>query len=317
MAKLSDLGERRLVNLLLGMYDRGENMGDDAAILPVGRRYLLLTTDVINESTHIPEGAQPQQVGWYVVAVNFSDIAAMGGEPMGFLAALTLPREMEVSYLEDLARGMDACVREFGTEVLGGDTKEGSELSICGIALGWTRGRRVLRRRGCRPGDLLAVTGVLGGAGWAQAKLDKKTGDEDALTILMGPRPRVEEGLILASSPAVTSCMDISDGLASSVGQLSDTNGLSFLVEYEKLPITPRLEGSTEEERREAVLFKGGDFELLFTVKPEGWSSLQSALERGGLGATVIGLVRRKGENILRAQGRQGVLEARGYEHFM
>ncbi|MFQ5839079.1 MAG: thiamine-phosphate kinase, partial [Thermoplasmata archaeon] len=316
--KLSDLGERKLVDLLLKIHARGGDvgLGDDAALLPMGRYYLLLTTDVINERTHIPKGARAEQVGWYVVAVNFSDIAAMGGEPVGFMAALTLPRRMEVSYLEDMARGMDACVREFGAQVLGGDTKEGSELSICGVAVGRTKGRRVLRRRGCRPGELVAATGFLGEAGWALTNLGKRGRSDEALELLLRPRPRVREGLILAASSSVTSCMDISDGLASSLDQLSGVNDVSFQVEYEKLPTTPLLKGMSEEEQREAVLFQGGDFELLFTLRPKGWSSLQSALRREGCQATVIGTVREKGPNTLLIHGREEVLEVRGYEHF-
>ncbi len=317
VARLSDLGERKLVEILLGMYggDEEVGLGDDAAILPMGKRNLLLTTDVVNEGTHVPSGARPDQVGWYVVAVNFSDIAAMGGEPVGFMSALTLPRNMEVSYLEDLARGMDACVAEFDARVLGGDTKEGPDLSICGIALGMTRGSRVLRRTGCGPGDLVAVTGTLGEAGWAQANLNGERRQE-AIRILMEPRPRVEEGLVLAENEAVTCCMDISDGLASSLHQLSAANGCAFRVDYDKIPLTPLLEGMGEKERAEAVLYQGGDFELLFTVQPKGWNSLQANLHREQLEATVIGSVEKQGKNVLLRRGEEEDLENRGYEHF-
>jgi thiamine-monophosphate kinase len=316
VAKLSDLGERRLVELLQNVLERDGNLGDDAAVLPMGRRFLLVTTDVINERTHIPTGARPEQVGWYATAVNFSDIAAMGGEPIGFLAALTLPRKLDSSYVEDLARGMDACVREYGAAVIGGDTKEGPEISICGVAIGRTRGRRVLRRRGCRPGDLLGITGQLGKAGWALANLRKKGKAEEAIEVLMRPRPRVREGLILASSAAVTSCMDISDGLASSLGQLAEVNGVSFEVEYEAIPSTPLLKEMTAEERRESLLFQGGDFELLFTVRPRGWPSLQASLEGEDAHATIIGKVGERGPNRLVIHGQRENLEPRGYEHF-
>ncbi len=318
MSKLSDLGERKLIDLLLGIYGKDvySGLGDDAAVLPVGGRYLLLTTDVVNEGTHIPRGARAEQVGWYAVAVNFSDIAAMGGEPVGFMSALTMPRGMEGSYVEGLARGIAACVREFDARVLGGDTKEGPELSVSGVAIGWTKGKRVLRRTGCRPGDHVAVTGVLGRAGWAQENLDVEEHRRKAIEALMTPRPRVEEGLVLAANPSVTACMDISDGLASSLDQLRQMNGLSFQITYEDLPTSSLLDAASEDERKEAVLFQGGDFELLFTVRPEGWESLHSEMEKRGHDVTRVGIVLEGEKNLLSVRDDVEALEARGWEHF-
>ncbi len=318
MATLSELGERKLVRMLLDFFAQEEviGLGDDAAALPMDGHYLLLTTDVVNQQTHIPEGASAEQVGWYVVAVNFSDIAAMGGEPIGFLAALSLPRTLEVDYLQGLARGMKACAEEHDALVLGGDTKEGSEISICGTALGRTRGERVLRRTGCRPGDMVAVTGDLGQAGWALRTLTSDGPSEDVLDVLLRPRPRVAEGLILAQISEVTSCMDTSDGLASSLGQLSELNGVSFEITFEHVPSAIPLEGADETVRREALLFEGGDFELLFTVRPEGWEPLQRTLREEGFQATLIGRVGEPGPNLLVVQDERGELEARGYEHF-
>ncbi len=316
--RLSDLGERQLVHALLRIFqsDADVGLGDDAAFLPMDDHFLLLTTDVINARTHIPEGATPEHVGWYSVAVNFSDIAAMGGEPLGFLASLSLPHDLDVSYLERMAKSMDGCARKYGAGVLGGDTKEGVELSVGGTAVGRTRRKRVLRRRGCREGDLVAVTGNLGRAGWALRELAREPSSEEGLDILMRVQPRIREGLILAAEDGVTCCMDISDGLAASLGQLSAVNPTSFVIEYESLPAAPEVQQLHDTERREALLFEGGDFELLFTLRPEAWDSLRSDLERDGCHATVIGTVESVGPNVLSIQGKRGALEARGYEHF-
>lgn len=304
--------------MLLEMFDGTDDtgLGDDAAALPMDGHYLLLTTDVVNQRTHIPEGASAEQVGWYAVAVNFSDIAAMGGEPTGFMAALTLPRTLDVGYLEGLGKGMKACIAEYGARILGGDTKEGPEVSICGIALGRTRGERVLRRSGCRPGDLVAVTGTLGRAGGALRALESGGLSKEAMDELLRVRPRLEEGLTLAESPHVTACMDISDGLASSLDQLSALNDVSFRVEFDDIPAAPSLDKVDSQPRKEAILYQGGDFELLFTVSREGWEPLKKRFDRGEVQATAFGEVTNPGENILLAEGKEERLETRGYEHF-
>lgn len=318
MARLSELGERALVRRLLEIFgEEGSTaLGDDAAALRVGERYLLLTTDVINEQTHVPPGATGEQVGWYAAAVNLSDIAAMGGEPFALLASFSLPRALEASRLEAIARGFRACAVAYGAEVVGGDTKEGAEISVCGTAAGWTRGTRVLRRKGAQSGDLVAVTGSLGRAAWGLARLAEKPEDEEALEAILHPEPRIREGVILAEHEGVTACMDISDGLAVSLGQMAEAGGLSYEIVYENLPADQRLLESNQARRRESLLFHGGDFELLFTCRPGRWADLTKEFERKKVQATPIGQVRAPGENRLRVAGKLETLEAKGYEHF-
>src|SRR3989304_784623 len=126
MAKLSDSGELKAIEILLKTHDRGHliGLGHDCGVVEWGEDYLVVTTDVVNPRTHIPEGASPQQIGWYATAVNLSDIAAAGARPLGFVAALSLPATTEGDFLRGLAAGMEEGVREFGIAVLGGDTKE-------------------------------------------------------------------------------------------------------------------------------------------------------------------------------------------------
>ena len=116
MAKLSDIGEREAIALLSRIFDRGQpiGLGHDCGVVEWGEDYLVITTDVVNPRTHIPEGARADQVGWYVVAVNLSDVAAAGARPLGFVAALSLPPSTDVDFLKGLAQGMEACAREFG-----------------------------------------------------------------------------------------------------------------------------------------------------------------------------------------------------------
>ncbi|MEE9173572.1 MAG: thiamine-phosphate kinase [Thermoplasmata archaeon] len=318
MANLGAVGERALVRRLLEIFGEGGStvLGDDAAALRVGDRYLLLTTDVINERTHLPPAARGDQIGWYTAAVNLSDIAAMGGDPFALLVSFSVPRQLEATRLEAMAKGFRACASAHGAEVVGGDMKEGPEISVCGTAAGWTRGTRVLRRGGAQSGDLVAVTGSLGRAAWGLSRLGENPKDEEALEAVMHPTPRIEEGLILAENEGVTACMDISDGLAVSLSQMSEAGDVSYEIVYENLPADPRLLERNEAHQRESLLFHGGDFELLFTCRPGHWAHLADEFAKKKAQATPIGQVRASGENRLRLAGKVEVLEARGYEHF-
>ncbi|MFQ5908111.1 MAG: thiamine-phosphate kinase [Thermoplasmata archaeon] len=318
MATLTDLGERALIRRLLAIYGEAEDrgLGDDAAFLPVGDRYLLLATDSINARTHIPPGIAGDQVGWYAAAVNLSDIAAMGGKPFGLLVSLILPPQLEVAYVEAMARGLGACAETYDVAILGGDTKEGAEISVCVTAAGWSQGDRVLRRKGARPGDLLAVTGVLGWAGWGLSRLREGLEESRAMDAVMRPHPRVEEGLLLAASGGVTSCIDDSDGLAASLGQLSEASGVAFRVAYDRLPQAPPLLDMDQDARKDTLLFQGGDFELVFTCQKGRWEEVRDGLSDLGTQATAIGEVIDPGDNLLQVEGREEVLETRGYEHF-
>ncbi len=318
MGTLADLGERALVRRLLAIYGKAEErgLGDDAAFLPVGDRYLLLATDSINARTHIPPGVAGDQVGWYAAAVNLSDIAAMGGKPFGLLVSLILPPQLEVSYVESMARGLHACAENYDVAILGGDTKEGAEISVCVTAAGWTQGDRVLRRKGARPGDVLAVTGVLGWAGWGLSRLKEGIEENRAMDAVMRPQPRVEEGLLLAASGGVTSCIDDSDGLAASLGQLSEASQVAFRVEYDRLPQAPPLVDQEAAARKNTLLFQGGDFELVFTCRPGRWEGIRGSLLEMGTQATAIGEVLEAGDNVLVIEGREEILDPRGYEHF-
>src|SRR2546428_13597789 len=135
------------------IYDRGQpiGLGHDCGVVDWGDDYLVVTTDVVNQKTHIPAGATPSQVGWYATAVNLSDIAAAGARPLGFVAALSMPAATDVEFLRGLAQGMEECAREFGIAVLGGETKEGGGPSIAGTPFDRVPQDRIPPRRCARP----------------------------------------------------------------------------------------------------------------------------------------------------------------------
>jgi len=322
MAKLSDIGEREAIQLLTRILDRGQpiGLGHDCGVVEWGEDYLVITTDVVNPKTHIPGGSRSEQIGWYVVAVNLSDVAAAGARPLGFVAALSLPPSTEVDFLTGLAKGMENCTREFGIGVLGGDTKEADVMSLAGTAIGRVRKDRILLRKGARPGDAIVVTGELGRAGLAYAHLDNPATRADGIEQLLHPYPRVREGQIFSDSGLVTSCMDISDGLGLSLAQMAAMSGLSYVVEWEKVPAYKPVELLPLDRQREYALYSGGDFELVATVKPEAVPELAERLNEPHRGAhpglTVIGTVGKPGPNLLMASGRPAPLQGRGWEHF-
>lgn len=322
MAKLSDVGERAAIEVLTRIFDRGHpiGLGHDCGVVDWGEEFLVITTDVVNPRTHIPPGARPDQVGWYLTAVNLSDVAAAGARPMGFVAALSLPPSTEIDFLRGLGQGMEACAREFGIAVLGGDTKEADTMSLAGTAIGRVRKDRILLRKGARPGDAIVVTGDLGRAGLAYAQLAKPASRAEGLEQLMHPYPRVREGQIFSDSGVVTSCMDISDGLGLSLAQMASMSGLSYEVEWEKVPLHQPVQFEPVEKAKEYALYSGGDYELVATVKPEAVDGLLKRMNEPRRGmhheVTVVGTVGKPGPNRLRIAGRSEPLLSRGWEHF-
>ena len=316
--KVSELGERELVSRIAGLLaEPSENViegagEDDCAVLDIGRDdYLLATTDMLHRKTDFPHEMTGRQVGWMSVAVNLSDLASKGAHPVGVLMAMGIPPDTEVSFIEDIVRGMDECTSKYGTYIIGGDTDSHDELTITGTALGMVKKDLLIRRSGAKQGDLVCVTGNPGKAGIALLVMGKKIpARPEKLKTLFEPAPRINEGIALAESRSVTSMMDISDGLALSLHDLSEASSVGFKIYEDKLPALPRVKGLKTGELKDAAVFSGGDFELLFTIAPQ---KLEKA--RKACPLTVIGEVIEDGVFIERA-GRVEELPARGYEHF-
>ena len=302
------LGERELIRRISEILGGVEN--DDCAVIDAGERYLVATTDMLHRKTDFPDIMNPWQMGWMAVAVNLSDIAAMGAEPLGVLIAAGLPPEADLYFIDELFSGFGDCAAYYGTRILGGDTDSHQELTITGTALGLVEKELVLRRRGARVGDLLCTTGRLGGAGGGLWAWQQGWQDSPLIEKLLEPEPRLAEGRALAKSGAVTAMMDNSDGLALSLSDLAGVSHVGFVVREEALPVTEGLaETVGQEKAREFVMSAGGDFELVFTVRPEGLEAARKAC-----GLTVIGEVVEEGIWMEKGGERRQV-EARGYEH--
>ncbi len=322
--KLKDIGEREAIEIIANILDTEHlfkdtiGIGDDCAALDLGERYLLVTTDVIAEKTHIPRGASPKDIGWHIIAINLSDIAAMGGKPLGIVVALGLPKFLSVNFLKELAEGMNDCASEFGISVIGGDTKEHEQLTLCGTAFGVVGKDEIMRREGAKVGDVIAVTGKLGRGGSAYYALKRKTKFKKTIRSLLRVFPKVIEAQVLAKMTSVSCCMDISDGLAASIYQLGKRNDVGFEIDLEKIPIAKEVKdiSTNEDELKEMVLYHGGDYELLLTIKRERIKEAIEAVKNVGTSLTPIGLVTKKKENVLITSKGIEALENKGYEHF-
>lgn len=287
-------------NLILGI-------GDDCALLDIPAGYeLAVTTDTLVAGVHFPLNTSPFDIGYKALAVNLSDLAAMGAQPAYVTLALTLP-EIKEEWLSELMRGFFSLADEFNIALIGGDTTRGP-LSITVQAFGLVPKGRAIRRSGAKAGDLIMVTGPLGLAAWGLAQLKKgQAVDPQALAKLNRPYPRVHESLALRDH--IHAMIDISDGLAADLGHILKASGCGARIELEKLPLSISMtEQLSQEESWQYALSGGDDYELCFTLPPS---------ELAACPFTVIGEITASTElKFLLSSGEDFPLTDRGYQHF-
>lgn len=317
--KLRAIGEVELIKRFGKIFGE-EAIEDDCAILPINTRYsMLFTTDVITETAHIPPTALPKQIGYYACAVNLSDIAAKGGEPKGLLFATTYRPDMEVDFVMEIAQGISECAKKYGVPVLGGDTKEGRELTIAGMAIGVVRNSMLLRRCGASPGDGVYVTGKVGRGGAAFLKLKYGYEQRKATKELLEITPRIEIMRQIARTGWVSSAIDTSDGLAKALQHLSEINKVGFEIEANALPVDEEAKkvSAKFEIPLDKFIFYGGDYEILFTVKSNMKRNFETKCKKKKLEVTRIGRVTQRNSIHLIYEDRRSLdLSFYGYEHF-
>lgn len=314
---LKQLGERKIIEIFARNFDRCADtvvgIGDDAAVFALdSENYLVVSTDIITQKAHIPREMTPAQMGKYAVNVNLSDIASMGAEPFGMLFSFGLPGGIDENFVEELSKGINETCREHGTCVLGGDTKEHSEIVIAGTALGRVKKDGFLTRAGARVGDVIGVTGTMGSAAAGFYCLTKNITGEKFVKAALEPKARVKEGVIL--SKYANACMDVSDGLAFTLHEIARESGKGFRVYEERIPVDDDLERISKLSGvpvREMVFHKGGDFELLFTAAKDKFKALEEKIDVTAIGEVIeVGTIIRKGRE-------ESELELRGYDAFL
>jgi thiamine-monophosphate kinase len=336
--KLEDLGERGLIERITKKFrvdNRIVTAGageDDCAIIDLeraknGYRYLVVTTDSLQQSTHFPPGITPFQMGWSAVAVNLSDIAAMGAQPFAFVIAMGIPAQTEASFMEELTAGIEDCATTYDTAVVGGDITQSRELILTGTCLGFANSP--VRRSGANVGNLLCVTGSLGNAALALKIITNelevpKDVEEIVKRALFQPQPRIREGLEIANSGVATAMIDISDGLALSIAEIAKSSDVGAELYEDNVPVLSaeiRRDESinlSQRERSELALHYGGDYELLFTLDSHasGNETVMQRLKRE-VNMSVIGTIVPPEEGIYFKKGNtKEKLELKGYQHF-
>ena len=290
-------------------------IGDDAALFEVpADRQLVVCTDSLVEGVHFPPSTPAAAVGHKSLAVNLSDLAAMGAEPAWYLLALTLPR-VDPDWLDAFAGGMALLAADSGAYLSGGDMTSGP-LNICVTALGLVETGKALTRSGARPGDRVVISGRPGAAAHALAAMQtgQRPDDRDRAALDF-PVPRLALGRALLGT--ATSCIDLSDGLLADLGHVLDESKVGAEVELGSLPCPPSMAGMAEHDRWPLQLGGGDDYELCFTIPARVEAQLPGLAKAGGIELTVIGnITEHAGVKIRDPAGGLYHPQQRGFEHF-
>ena len=298
-------------------------IGDDAAVLdlPAGRQ-LVAAIDTLVEGRHFPVGCAPRSVGHRALAVNLSDLAAMGAEPAWLLLALTLPAA-DAGFLDEFSQGLFELARQHGVVLVGGDTTAGP-LSMSVQVLGSVPSGEAITRSGGSAGDLLYISGTPGdAAAGLQHLLQRQEGAGDPpdphlqylLHRFLFPEPRVELGLALRG--LASACIDVSDGLAADAGKLAAASGCGASIEVERLPLSAALLRNTDPARAAGYALTGGDdYELCFTVPPARRAAFEARLANVKCRVTCIGRLDEKLSLRVMRDGTQVDCDTHGYDHF-
>ena len=304
------------------------DVGDDAAVFePVRNRLEVITTDAVVDGVHVDRRFVPAEaIGHRAVAVNLSDLAAMGATPRALTLSLALPDDFSLFDFDRLVDGAIALAERSGARVVGGNiTRTPGPLVVDVTATGSVHRRRILRRVGARAGDYIFVSGTLGDARAGLALLADPAGVPadgwpDVVARYLHPEPRLRLGQLLGQSRAATSGLDLSDGLADGLARLTTDHGLGCDIDVVALPISESARAVWHARGVDAVVETvagGDDYELAFTVRPKEARRLKSVLRAAdGLRLTRIGVVTRTpGCWLVNAERRRTPIGP-GYEHF-
>ena len=323
----SDLGEHRIIEIiekhLTPMPDIAVPFGDDISAINLDdKRVAVLKTDMIVGKTDIPKEMNLYQAARKAIVMNVSDFASKGVKPTVALVALGLPRHFKESDVETIAQGLNAGAREYDAYVVGGDTNEATDLIISVSIYGTAEKSRLMLRSGAKPGDILAVTGLFGkttgglrlllAGGIASQELQRSLTE----AVFM-PKAKLSEGLALADCDMVSASIDSSDGLAWSLHEISHLSNVGFLID--KVPVAEEALQFAEFNRLNAsdlALYGGEEYELVVTVKPDGWAVAEAAVEGVGGKLLPIGHATEDKQILLDVNGEKCVVQTRGWEHF-
>ncbi|NPV26001.1 MAG: thiamine-phosphate kinase [Firmicutes bacterium] len=332
--KLHEIGEFGLINRIKPLSICNPStvlvgIGDDAAVLPQQpERVLLATADMLVEGIHFRrEWTSLADLGHKAMAINLSDIAAMGGRPLSALVTIALPPSLTVEEVEELYTGMIQLARQFGVNIVGGDTvRSTGGVCLSLTLLGEATPDHVVLRSGAQVEDVIVVTGDLGASAaglhvLANAPVCHLPETKAVIRRHLRPEPRVEIGQRLAATGLVTAMNDISDGLASEVTEICSASQTGAVLWVEALPISTTTRAIARHFNAKEInwaLYGGEDYELVFTTAPANLPSLTEVIADTGCPLTVVGeiLPAPAGRWLQSANGSRTELTPRGFNHF-
>ena len=282
-------------------------VGDDSALLtPPPQQQLVICADTLVAGRHFPMNTDPHAIGWKSVAVNLSDIAAMGATPHSILLALSLP-QIDHDWLKAFSQGLYDCCDQFGVSLIGGDTTQSPHLTLSVTALGWVDIGQAIPRSGAKPGDLICVSGTVGDAAFALQHLGHPLQKR-----LDYPTPRCQLGAALKG--LAHSMIDVSDGLAQDLGHILKASQVGAKLQLENLPISPALHALNDAQKWQYALAGGDDYELCFTISPQNYEKLlQKQLD---VSISMIGTIQQQHGLTFEKDGVDHSLQFNGYQHF-
>ncbi len=325
MSSAGKLGERKIIEIFMALLQRMPEMpipfGDDVSAIQLGEgRLAVIKCDMLVAKTDVPRGMSYWQAARKAVVSTVSDFAAKGIQPLGLLASLGLPHYFKRKDIVQIGLGLNAGAREYGTYVLGGDTNEAEDLIIDCVGFGMGYKARIMKRSGAKPGDWVATTGSFGktAAGLKVIGEGLRVPPEikrELVEAVYMPKACLKEGLALAETRAVTSCIDSSDGLAWSLYELAKMSRVGF--EITDIPVADsakRLAESRGLDSDGLAFYGGEEYNLIFTFKPREIARMREATN--GAFFKIGRVTSRRGRIELKTKGRVESIEPRGWEHF-
>lgn len=322
--RLAELGEFGLIDRIAHRVAASPSVplgiGDDAAaLLPTPGTLTLITSDMLLEGVHFDlDFCDPQSLGRKSLAVNLSDLAAMGAHPRHFLLSIALPADISLEFIDGFMAGVMEQAERFGVTLVGGDTcasKGGVAISI--TALGEQRPELVVKRSGAATGDLIYVTGTVGDAAAGLRELRAGVREGYLVARQLDPQPRVAAGAALAEAGLCSAMIDVSDGVLGDLAHICEQSGVGARLELAGLPLSAEYRATCGADPFALALSGGEDYELLFCTPKSKADGVESLLQRLGLSVAKIGeITEGNSVELVTAEGGVYAPALRGFDHF-
>ncbi len=312
--KLKDIGEFGLIKRI---YKKSKDkniikgIGDDTAVIRVGKKLLLITTDTIVDGDHFSfKYFTPEQVGKKAIEINVSDIGSMGGIPKYALVSLVLPKDMNVEIIEKIYKGMRQSGDKHKLEIIGGNITHGKQLTIDIDMIGEVKPQNLCLRSNAKPGDFILVTGDLGSStAGLNLFLKKIKGHNEVKNKHLEPKEKYHK--VKPFLKYINAMIDVSDGLASEIKHICEQSNLGAIIFKDNIPIkdeTRKAAKAAKKDPTNYALYGGEDFELIFTVNEKNLNKVKGFL--------VGEITKRKGV-YLYSKGKEKIISKHGYDHFI